>query len=1175
MLRTLSKTMVPVLLFSLWTPVFSGHDIARASTDVQKEPAASYLIKFKDEEIGKAHLEQMQKKIGKSYRHLSAHVVSELTEREAQELGADPNVQVIEKDQPIRIMSVPASAHLEQINQLVMLEQGVDGQGVKVAVLDTGIDTEATGLKLSGGISFVPEEGTYDDANGHGTHVAGILAAQANGHGFAGVAPGADLYAVKVLNAAGQGSYSQVLAGIDWAMENGMDIVSMSFTGDTHSVVLEEAMQDAYQQGVLLVAAAGNEGAGHGVAYPAAFDAVVAVGAVDGENRVADFSNRGPELDLVAPGVDITGLSLNGEAVTRSGTSMAVPQVAGVAALLLSRTPEATAQEIRQQLAESAIPLGDPNEYGKGLVNATGVKTESHKYEKDPKWATEQQLSAELEARSVHVNSRLDKLHRELARDEQAALHTAREMLQEEEPALQGYAVDVIRAFGSSSDAQALRELLNGALAPDVGERAETAYYELMLADLDPAQSPVSLFQEALSGKNRQTIRFVLTEAEKWLALHPDDAEVRDLLASAEELKKAHQVPDAAERAGKKEGKGKAVQGDKVTVAFPMKPAKKQMQVFISHSYTPSVAVQESLFTTDPSGQLQVEWQTLPNTPPGLYRISVREGNGAFDEASGYFVFVAPSEEAEVATAEETMTIDGPTMTFATADTYEPNNTMTEAYPVEMNSGYTSYIFQYGDNDYYRFTPSSTGTLALTLAVPGDKDYDIQVKNASGVTIAGSYAVTGYAENFSVAVNANETYYIYVYGYANAYSATGSYTLTLGSVNIDTYEPNNATYQAYTVTPGSGYVSYISQSTDRDYYQFTPTVSATIKITLSVPSDKDYNLQVLDASGRLLKGSYGGTGLTETVLTGVSANQTYRIYVYGNGGQYGTSPYTLTLGALYPDAMEPNDSLSLGYPVTTASSFTGYISQTGDPDYYKFTAATSGIVNVTMSVPSDKDYDIKALTSGGSTISGSYRGTGGYESFQFSVTANQTYYIYVWGFGGASGPNPYTVGVSSIALDTYELNNSSSTAYPVAPSTTYTSYISSSSDVDYYRFVAGSGKPHHLSLKVPADRNYDVYLYDSNFNVIATGVQAAGALEELSFRPVQGATYYIKVVGAAGAYGTGAYSFKWGEVVASYVYDRNNRLTTITVQRGLFVYRYDFLYDNNGNLLKRTFTKAE
>jgi len=215
-----------------------------------------------------------------------------------------------------------------------------EGKGVKVAVIDTGIDTghpELSG-KVDGGYSAITKTenpADYQDDNGHGSHVAGTIAAKKDGKGVVGVAPKARLYAVKVLDADGSGNLSDVIDGIVWAAKNKMDVANMSLGAPVDSEAMKRAVRFARGSGVVVVAAAGNSGGS--VGFPGAYEDTIAVAASDSNDKLAGFSSRGPEVDFIAPGVDVLSSKMGGGFASYSGTSMAAPHVAGLAALAVSQ----------------------------------------------------------------------------------------------------------------------------------------------------------------------------------------------------------------------------------------------------------------------------------------------------------------------------------------------------------------------------------------------------------------------------------------------------------------------------------------------------------------------------------------------------------------------------------------------------------------------------------------------------------------------------------------------------------------------------------------------------------------------------------------------------------------------------------------------------------------------
>ncbi len=259
-----------------------------------------------------------------------------------------------------------------------------DGDPIKMAVLDTGIEIAHPDLKnnIKGGINTITNNTNYNDDNGHGTHVAGIIAAENNTIGVVGVGPKIDLYAVKALNKRGSGYLSDIIEGLDWAIESGMQVVNMSLGTTVYNKSFEDAVKRVNAAGIIQVAAAGNSGSkDNTVNYPAKFSEVIAVSATDINDNIAYFSSRGPEIDLAAPGYSIYSTYKGATYKTLSGTSMASPHVAGAAALVLTMPIGAydldadgiwdplEAQNKLEATAKDLGVIGKDNLYGAGLLN--------------------------------------------------------------------------------------------------------------------------------------------------------------------------------------------------------------------------------------------------------------------------------------------------------------------------------------------------------------------------------------------------------------------------------------------------------------------------------------------------------------------------------------------------------------------------------------------------------------------------------------------------------------------------------------------------------------------------------------------------------------------------------------------------------------------------------------
>jgi subtilisin family serine protease len=252
------------------------------------------------------------------------------------------------------------------------------GEGTTIAITDTGVDgthPDFGSRVLHGASSFggTLVEGNGDvDPSGHGTHVAGIAAAGTNdGIGVAGVAPDATILPFRMLDAQGKGSTLDLAAGIIWSTDEGADVINISVAASGSSSSMDYAISYALSRGVVIVAAAGNNGASGAPSYPAASEGVVAVGASTPTNGVAAFSNSGSYIDVVAPGTDVLS-TIPGGWNTVSGTSMASPHVAGLAALLESGYGPLDYTQFRNSVVSTAVDLGPAGfdvRSGHGLVN--------------------------------------------------------------------------------------------------------------------------------------------------------------------------------------------------------------------------------------------------------------------------------------------------------------------------------------------------------------------------------------------------------------------------------------------------------------------------------------------------------------------------------------------------------------------------------------------------------------------------------------------------------------------------------------------------------------------------------------------------------------------------------------------------------------------------------------
>jgi hypothetical protein len=351
---------------SITLPLHAGKINSHTQQLLAKQDAAQetrFIVKYK-EGFNTAKLNKF--KHAKNFGTLHAGIIDARTADLAILLD-DEYVERIEIDQPLQFQS-EVTWNVERVSAPNVWNDST-GAGIKVAILDTGASTHND--LLAGGWNVLTNTANYTDAHGHGTMMAGVLAATMNNQGIVGVSPSVDVYAVKITEGS-QGNLSDALAGLQWAIDHDMNIVSISFGFTTYSQIFKEALQDAYDQGILLIAASGNDGSGR-VLYPAAYATVIAVGSTDITNQRTTFSNYGLNLELVAPGADITTTGLGNTYVQGTGTSLSAPHVAGIAALDWAYNRSLTNVQLRGKLRNDAIDLGilgRDDEYGYGLVQA-------------------------------------------------------------------------------------------------------------------------------------------------------------------------------------------------------------------------------------------------------------------------------------------------------------------------------------------------------------------------------------------------------------------------------------------------------------------------------------------------------------------------------------------------------------------------------------------------------------------------------------------------------------------------------------------------------------------------------------------------------------------------------------------------------------------------------------
>ncbi|MBS3796815.1 S8 family serine peptidase [Pseudoalteromonas sp. BDTF-M6] len=357
--------------------------LALAGTAQAANEDQRYIVKFKPGHKASV-MTAVSNSRGKVERELDKHrlVAVTLSAQAAKQFKNRKDIEFVEVDQKRYLMaeSTPYGISMVQADQVSDALTG----NMKVCIMDTGYDLghedlPTTGVTGDDGYDNYNSGNWYEDGHGHGTHVSGTIAALGgNGTGVVGVNPSGNLslHMVKVFNSSGNWAYgSDLIAAVDQCMAAGAKVISMSLGGGGSSSAEQAAFDNAHANGLLSIAAAGNDG-NSSMSYPASYDSVMSVAAVDSNGTKASFSQYNSQVEIAAPGVAVNSTLPNNSYAAWSGTSMATPHVAGVAALVWSHYPSCSNDQVRTAMALSAEDRGSAgrdNSYGWGIVKAKAM----------------------------------------------------------------------------------------------------------------------------------------------------------------------------------------------------------------------------------------------------------------------------------------------------------------------------------------------------------------------------------------------------------------------------------------------------------------------------------------------------------------------------------------------------------------------------------------------------------------------------------------------------------------------------------------------------------------------------------------------------------------------------------------------------------------------------------
>lgn len=384
---TLTKRKGIALLTAI-IMLLSNSTIIKAQNIVKQEEEKEYIVHIENskkyDQVAEKYEEQITENVVTEILEEENIFVAKLTEQELKNLKSEDNAICIEENfelcasgktienQNTTTEKEDSDTEMEWNLKMIGMEEvknqvhtPSDSNRIKVAVLDSGIDV-LEDINVVERVNLVSEEQYiapyFEDLTGHGTSIAGLIA---------DINENADIYSVRILDSKNKATLNRVVEGIYWCIENDIDIINMSFGTPTKSKIMEKAIEDAEKAGILMIASAGNGGMDADIEYPAAFDAVMAVGSVDTQAERTEESAVGNQIEIMAPGEQIKAVGPFGGEVITSGTSMAVPHVVGSASLLWQEDKGKSADFIRDLIDATAKDIGEERIYGNGLIDTS------------------------------------------------------------------------------------------------------------------------------------------------------------------------------------------------------------------------------------------------------------------------------------------------------------------------------------------------------------------------------------------------------------------------------------------------------------------------------------------------------------------------------------------------------------------------------------------------------------------------------------------------------------------------------------------------------------------------------------------------------------------------------------------------------------------------------------
>lgn len=914
--------------------------------------------------------------------------------------------------------------------------------GVTVAVLDTGVDIKHPDLqnRLVPGTNTVEPLKSTRDSEGHGTHIAGIISAATNNMlGVAGVAGAAPIKIMPVKVFDGDiGSDVSISNGIIWAADHGAKVINMSFGGYSKSYLLDQAIDYAYSKGIVMVAAAGNW-ASEEVSYPAAISKVIAVSALNKNDKLADFSSYGPLIDVSAPGDEIYSTfwdKYKGSTyVEMSGTSMASPMVAGLAALLRVKNPALTNEQVRQIMEVSATDLGEPGwdtKYGHGKINvekALSVSLANFDDHNNNLFNAVPIKSGEPVKEKIDIGS--DQDWYKITVPEKGHLQINVLPAGKVSPGLEVYDSmgKMLAAFNTGEVSNA-----NQYFTPVSYKVAEAVHG--LVTDLTGGEYYIKVFGNHFrwSDENYTMTAQVINAPD----LVKDENEPNDSYDDAKSLS-----------LGTKKSGAILQQGDQDYFKIGLNRRTYKIQI-----------------DTPPGLDLAAVLESQVNygeetSFEGWFSQSINKGGIGEDEegiivlpkGGNYFITVYETSGA-VYNENYTLTISGYDLK---KDICEPNETWKSAYQYKVGEKITANLDRENDEDWYKIDIQETGLLEMEFEHPQNIWCDIEFyqtpSSDSGKTPV-LYQNSGMAYNFNDYLSDKVTkqykvfpgtYYFRINSPDKAIGSDYKFTTEFSAFQFIDTENNDSVDQAVELSIGKVQQGTLYPESDMDVYELNIENPQPLLVSLTPPAGQDTGVMVMKQAevkgdsdqygvqkglenglGWDLAYDMGSTGpelelvslidngrkgQTDTGVFIPSKTGSYYIIVVANDGK-SAGKYSLEVKPFksQPDKWEDNGTMNKSKPIYVNSTINPSFMGIEDEDWYKIYVKESGNFEVSLTVPSDIDGILEIYNQSGQLLSKTDQSLTGEKEYTAVALKNPGYYyIKAYDYLGNSSVQPYTL----------------------------------------------------------------------------------------------------------------------------------------------------------------------